>query len=210
PTDLRARSSASASWTSLACVIQRCSATVINCPSFSSLSPPNSIFLLHLPRVPCRILALLWTRACSKILPGVSITFFKSFFDQCFSFWLFLLAQGLLLSMLCTRPVLKKRGVTMKVANLRSFLGSWPYHSENNGRVTRGADGREIILVRQQMGLEEYEIDGRPDGRRIQGMESVFAFHHARLDAAKQTNAANGLDFRANDCAWLFDEGVLY
>src|SRR4030095_13280117 len=98
----------------------------------------------------------------------------------------------------------------MQVVDLRSFLGSWPYDSENNVRVTRGADGREIILVRQPMGLEEYEIDGRPDGRRVHGMESVFAFHHARLDAAKQTNAANGLDLSANDCAELFDESVLY
>jgi len=98
----------------------------------------------------------------------------------------------------------------MKVVNLRSFLGSWPYDPENNVCVTRGADGREIILVRQPMGLEEYEIDGRPDGRRIQGMESVFDFHRARFDAAKQSNVLIGFDLSAKDCAELFDESVLY
>jgi hypothetical protein len=60
------------------------------------------------------------------------------------------------------------------------------------------------------MGVEEYEIDGRPDGRRVHGMQSVFDFHRARFDAAKQTNAANGLDLTAKDCAELFDESVLY
>jgi DNA-binding XRE family transcriptional regulator len=98
----------------------------------------------------------------------------------------------------------------MKVVDLGSFLGSWPYDPENNVRVARGADGREIILVRQSMGLEHYEIDGPPDGRRIQGMESVFDFHRARLDAAKQSNVLIGFDLSANDCAELFDESVLY
>jgi hypothetical protein len=98
----------------------------------------------------------------------------------------------------------------MKVVNLRSFLGSWPYDPGNNVCVTRGADGREIILVRQPMGLEEYEIDGRPDGRRIQGMKSVFDFHRARFDAAKQSNVLIGFDLSAKDCAELFDESVLY
>jgi hypothetical protein len=93
---------------------------------------------------------------------------------------------------------------------LRSFLESWPYDSENNVRVARGADGREIILVRQPMGLEQYEVDGRPDGQRVHGMESFFDFHHARLDAAKQTNTANGFDLSAEDCAELFHEGISY
>jgi hypothetical protein len=30
----------------------------------------------------------------------------------------------------------------MKVLDLRSFLGSWPYDPENNVRVAHGADGR--------------------------------------------------------------------
>ncbi len=93
---------------------------------------------------------------------------------------------------------------------LRSFLESWPYDAENNVCVARGADGREIILVRQPMGLEQYEIDGRPDGRRVHGMESVFDFHHARINAAKQSNAADGFDLSAENCAELSQEGISY
>jgi DNA-binding XRE family transcriptional regulator len=98
----------------------------------------------------------------------------------------------------------------MEVLDLQSFLGCWPYDPENNVRVAHGADGRGIILVRQPMGLEHYEIDGRPDGRRIQRRESVFDFHRTRFDAAKQSNVLNGFDLSAKDCAELVDESVLY
>jgi hypothetical protein len=87
---------------------------------------------------------------------------------------------------------------------LRSILESWPYDPENNVRVAHDTDGRDVILVRQPMGLEQYEVDGRPDGRRVHGMESVFDFHHARI------NAADGSDLSAQDCAELFQEGILY
>jgi hypothetical protein len=98
----------------------------------------------------------------------------------------------------------------MKTPALRNFLDSWPYDAENNIRVARGADGREIILVRHPMGLEEYELDARPDGRRVHGMNSVVEFHRARINATKEINAANGVELSAKDCAELLDEGVLY
>jgi len=93
---------------------------------------------------------------------------------------------------------------------LRSFLESWPYDAENNVRVARCVDGRESILVRRPMGLEQYEIDGRPDGRRVHGMESVFDFHQARINAAKQSNVADALDLSAEDCAELCNECISY
>jgi hypothetical protein len=60
------------------------------------------------------------------------------------------------------------------------------------------------------MGLEQYEVDGRPDGRRVHRRESFFDFHHARINAAKQSNAADALDLSAEDCAELFQEGISY
>jgi hypothetical protein len=50
--------------------------------------------------------------------------------------------------------------------DLREFLGYWPYDPDQNVRLVSGSDGRGIMLVRQPMGLEEYEVDGRPDGLR--------------------------------------------
>jgi hypothetical protein len=98
----------------------------------------------------------------------------------------------------------------MKVVDLRSLLENWPYDAENNVRNAHGEDGREIILVRQPMGLEQFEIDGRPDGQRPYGMDSTLGFQLSRLAAAKSSNAENVFKLIAKDCAELFAEGILY
>jgi hypothetical protein len=100
--------------------------------------------------------------------------------------------------------------VTVNVVDLRSCLDGWPYDAGKNVRIGRGADGREIILVRQPMGLEQYEVDGRPDGRRLHGAETVLDFHHARIVAAKQTQPAKGFELTAEVCAELFHEASAY
>jgi hypothetical protein len=98
----------------------------------------------------------------------------------------------------------------VNVVDLQSFLESWPYDAVKNARVEHGVDGREIILVRQPMGLEQYELDGRPDGRQVHGMDTLLDFHHARVNAAKQTQSATVLELTAEDCAQLFDETSAY
>ena len=98
----------------------------------------------------------------------------------------------------------------VNVVDLRSCLESWPYDAEQNARLERGVDGRQIILVRQPMGLEQYEADGRPDGRRVQGRETILDFHQARINAAKQTQSATVSGLTTEDCAELFDEAGAY
>jgi hypothetical protein len=94
--------------------------------------------------------------------------------------------------------------------DLREFLSSWPYDPDNNVRLEIGKDGREIMLVRQPMGLEEYEVDGRPDGQRPHGMESAFKFQLGRLAAAKRADAEDAFKLSASDCTELFNEGTIY
>lgn len=94
--------------------------------------------------------------------------------------------------------------------DLRGFLNSWPYDPDHNVRVTLGADGREIILVRQPMGLETYEADGRPDGLQPHGMESDLELHLVRFAAALRTGSEALFRLAAADCAELFHEAALY
>ena len=94
--------------------------------------------------------------------------------------------------------------------DLRKFLESWPYDPEHNVRLARGANGREILVVRQPFGLEEYEVDGRPDGQRPHGMESAYGVQLARLAAAKRVGAEDAFKLTTADCAELFDEGTIY
>jgi hypothetical protein len=98
----------------------------------------------------------------------------------------------------------------MNHIDLRHMLQSWPYEAGKNVRLGYGGDGREIILVRLQMGIEQYEVDGRPDGLRVHGMDSALAFHQARLSAAKQTPSGIISWLTAEDYVELLHEASAY
>lgn len=98
----------------------------------------------------------------------------------------------------------------MNVLDLRSYLESWPYDADRNVRVARGVNGREIILVRRPMGIEQYEVDGRPDGRRMHGLDTVLDFHQTRWNAAGQSNAPVVFELTAEECAEMFEEAGAY
>ena len=96
------------------------------------------------------------------------------------------------------------------VVDLRSCLESWPYDAARNVRIEHGVNGRDIILVRQPMGLEQYEVDGRPDGRQVNGMETVLDFHQARINGWMQTQAVPIFELTTEECAELFDEANVF
>ena len=94
----------------------------------------------------------------------------------------------------------------MHAVDLRIFLEAWPFDEERNVRFGRGADGREIILVRKPMGLEQYEVDDRPDGCRVHGERTALDFHRARLEAATQSPGGAIFELSSEDCAEIFEE----
>jgi hypothetical protein len=94
--------------------------------------------------------------------------------------------------------------------DLRRFLDGWPYDPANDLRVVRGDDGRELLHVRTPLGIEQYEVHGRPDSLQPHGMESELEFQLARLAEAKAAGEEAGFGISAEDCALLFNEGVLY
>lgn len=94
--------------------------------------------------------------------------------------------------------------------DLREFLNSWPYDPDNNVRLAPGADGREIIVVRRAMGLETYEVDGRPDGSKPHWMGSLLEFHLQRLAVAQRAGSAAIFKLSPVDCSELFEEGLIY
>ena len=94
--------------------------------------------------------------------------------------------------------------------DLRKLLQSWAYDPENDTRVVRGEDGREILQVRTVLGVEQYEMDGRPDGARPHDLGSALEFYQQQFEEAR--SAGRGADFQlsAEDCSELFHEGTLY
>lgn len=96
------------------------------------------------------------------------------------------------------------------VVDLRSLLASWPYDPEQEVRLLRADDGRQIMQVRTPLGIEQYELEGRPDGVRPHGMESALEFHLGRLAAAKAAGHEADFELSPADCAELFSEGTIY
>jgi hypothetical protein len=94
--------------------------------------------------------------------------------------------------------------------DLRDLLANWPYDPDHEARLGRGADGREILQVRTPLGLEQYELEGRPDGLRPHGRESAFDFQLELLAEARAAGQPDEFSLTPGDCAELFHEGTLY
>src|SRR5437660_5743026 len=97
-----------------------------------------------------------------------------------------------------------------EAVDLREVLKAWPYDPENDSRVTRGADGRQVLQVRTPLGVEQMEMDGRPDGARPHGMESALEFQLMRLATAQAAGQESDFELGPQACAELFNEGTLY
>jgi len=95
-------------------------------------------------------------------------------------------------------------------ADLRELLDAWPYDSDDDLRVATGRDGRPILQLRTPLGLEQIELDGRPDGTRPHGEESELVFQEHRWEAARAAGHETDFELSPDDCAALFAEGVLY
>jgi hypothetical protein len=94
--------------------------------------------------------------------------------------------------------------------DLRAWLESWPYDPTDDARVIQGVDGREVLQVRTPLGVEQYELDHRPDGQRPHGAESEFAFHLDRFRHRQAPNDKEPFVLNSADCAELIAESTLY
>src|SRR4051794_24001730 len=92
--------------------------------------------------------------------------------------------------------------------DLRELLNSWPYDPEDDVRLITAADGRELLQVRLPLGIEQYELSGRPDGERPYGKESALQHQLDKLAIAEREGSSFALD--SDECAELFTEGTLY
>jgi hypothetical protein len=94
--------------------------------------------------------------------------------------------------------------------DLRQILKAWPYDPEHDARIIRGDDARELLQVRTPLGIEQYEMDGRPDGLRPHGMESALDYQLHCLNQAKFSGREAEFELNPQQCSELFHEGTLY
>lgn len=96
--------------------------------------------------------------------------------------------------------------------DLTRLLNEWPYEpGKLNVRLITAEDGEPRIQVRLDLGVLQMFVDGRPDGQRPYGYDSLLEYHEARLDEAEQT--ADGhprFSLTEDECEELRAEAVQY
>jgi hypothetical protein len=92
--------------------------------------------------------------------------------------------------------------------DLTALLAGWAYDETKPVRRIKAKDGREVLQVRLPLGLEQYEIDGRPDGKRPMSYESWFHYYCHQARASCRDERELGLS--EGDFSRLQQEGLLY
>jgi len=95
--------------------------------------------------------------------------------------------------------------------DITDLLKNWKYDAASNVRKIVGRDGKEKLQVRLPLGIEQYEVEGRPDGERPFGHVSYLAHFSALLkEHIEKHKSDEGFTLDSDDCANLTDEGLLY
>ncbi len=67
--------------------------------------------------------------------------------------------------------------------DLTELLDEWPYEpGQITVRVIEGIDGKPRIQVRLDLGLLQMNTDGRPDGKRPHGFDSLLDYFESKID----------------------------
>lgn len=98
------------------------------------------------------------------------------------------------------------------IRDLRRILDGWEYEpGKISVRRIIGLDGRDKIQTRVDLGLLQFEINGRPDGQRPFGHESLLDYHEARLQEYIRIHGDDeGFQFTSEECQELRHEAHLY
>ena len=97
--------------------------------------------------------------------------------------------------------------------DISHLLESWEYQpGQVVVRKFKAKDGREKIQLRVDLGLLQMNAQGRPDGKRPFGYNSLFEYHQARLykHVAAHSGSDEGFKLKAEDCSKLQLEWLQY
>jgi len=96
--------------------------------------------------------------------------------------------------------------------DLKRILAGWPYEpGQITVRKVMGDDGHIKIQMRLDLGLLQMEYEGRPDGERPHGAESLLEHHKQGLsEHTRRSGTDLGFELSADDCQALRDEAVMY
>lgn len=86
------------------------------------------------------------------------------------------------------------------------LLKHWPYEpGEVSARLVRAANGRQVVLMRVEMGILQMEVEGRPDGTRPEGFATYQDYLQSRAVAE-----GDDLELTEEECAEADREFLQY
>lgn len=97
--------------------------------------------------------------------------------------------------------------------DISDLLNSWEYQA---GQIVvrrfQGRDGREKIQLRVDLGLLQMDLNGRPDGKKPFGHESLFEHYQKKLKEhiSKHDGNDEGFKLDADDCSKLQQEAIQF
>ena len=97
--------------------------------------------------------------------------------------------------------------------DISHVLNQWPYEpGDVQVRRFKGKDGHEKIQLRVDLGMLQMNAQGRPDGKRPFGHESLLEHHLARRQRHLEANPGDVDEFAlsAEDCGKLQQEAIQY
>lgn len=100
----------------------------------------------------------------------------------------------------------------MRHKDIGPILEGWDYvPNEIRVRMIIGQDGRKKLQMRVDLGLMQMEVEGRPDGQRPHGYESLLEYYEAKLEHHRSRfgDEAN-FQLSHEDCLRLQQESLQY
>jgi hypothetical protein len=95
-------------------------------------------------------------------------------------------------------------------ADISHILRDWSFDPDHQYRVVDADDGRQVLQVRQPLGVEQYELDGRPDGAHPFGRDWVLEEFQERVRVHEEVQgAAKGFSISHDEFVLLQNEAIL-
>ncbi|MGA2584641.1 MAG: UvrB/UvrC motif-containing protein [Tepidisphaeraceae bacterium] len=107
---------------------------------------------------------------------------------------------------------LSDKAYSMPDKDITPLLKGWDYEPGTiNVRKISGTDGMPKLQMRLDLGLLQMELNGRPDGVRPHGFESLLDYYERELTDHKSRNGTElGFHLNADQCQSLREEAVMY
>jgi hypothetical protein len=106
------------------------------------------------------------------------------------------------------RPRKRKRASK----DIAPVLKGWDYESGTiNVRKVIGLDGEPKLQMRLDLGLLQMEMNGRPDGEKPHGCDSLLEYYEKRLGEHRREHGSElGFVLTPDECEALRSEAVMY